>query len=242
MSNSDAQAGVRGREGFDARRRRAEEENRRLRVIGARADARHALLLREADHRIKNSLQIVASLIDRQAQSAAGAAARDELRDASARVRSIACIHNAVQDCAGEDLVDLGGLVASIGNSLQAMTGHAGAITIVVSTEPIQASVSLARPILLVVNELVVNALRHAFPGNRAGTVHVSVARVGELVRIVVADDGKGIRADQVSGQGYGMTLVRLLTDQIGGNLVMDCASGTRFTLAAPAPDAKLRG
>lgn len=220
-------------------RKRLTEENARLRLDRERTRkiaSLHALFMREGDHRIKNSLQIVASLIGRQIAREENPCARDALRAVAARVRSIASIHNALQNNEGKDFVDLGDVLGSMCRSLHEMAGDPQRMSVVVASEPIQAPVALAQPIVLAVNELVVNALRHAFPGNRRGTVHVSAARLGDRLRIVVADDGHGFPENPALGQGYGMELVRMMTAQVGGALSMDRDAGTRFTLAIPAP------
>lgn len=209
----------------------------RLRHSLARSEAvaaRHATLLREGDHRIKNSLQIVAGLMRVQARRESGSA-REAFVSAVARIQSIARIHDALQASQGQDVVDIGAALETMCKSLQEMAGHPLGVTVRVSVEPIQAPVTLAQPLVLAVNELVVNALRHAFPDNRSGTIEVNVAQIDGDLRVVVADDGCGLPADHVEGRGYGMRLVRMMTTQIGGSLQIESGAGTRFTLTAPA-------
>lgn len=218
---------------------RVRSENARLR---AQLDAAHAvaqryeMMLREGDHRIKNSLQIVASLMTLQARREESPTASLALMGAVARIQSVARIHDALQDTIGEDAVDLGDVIATMCAALQAMAGDPLAVTVVVDAPPFQAPVALAQPIALAVNELVVNALRHAFPEGRAGTVRIAVGLAGERLRVTVIDDGVGLPPGYAEGHGYGLTLVRAMASQIGGALLVESAGGARFTLTAPAP------
>jgi two-component sensor histidine kinase len=213
------------------------QENARLRRLCAESKeivARHELLLREGDHRIKNSLQIVASLISLQARRESNEAVRGALMAAVARVQAIARIHDALQLSAGKDVVDLGELVDTMCKSLQTMAGDPLAVEVIVDAEQIEAPLSLAQPLALAVNELVVNALRHAFPDGRSGIVRVNVTRKDGEVCVVVADDGVGLPADHAEGRGYGMRLVHMMAAKLKGALKVENGVGARFTLSAP--------
>jgi two-component sensor histidine kinase len=216
-------------------------ENARLRELLAQAEetaSRHAILLREGDHRIKNSLQLVLSLVLLQARREESASAREALRAAAARIRSIAFIHDALQIGEGHDSVDLGVVLITMCRSLQVIAGDPRHITVSVVVESVPAPVALAQPIALAVNELVANALRHAYPEDHAGTIQVRASVAAGELRIVVADDGRGLPADCPGGRGYGMKLVRTMVDQIGGQLDVVSCAGAQFTITAPAPRA----
>ena len=212
-------------------------ENARLRRICAQAKevaSRHAILLREGDHRIKNSLQIVASLMNMQASRSDDGAVRSALLAASARVQSIARIHDALQTAEGKDEVDLGAAIETMCKALHQMASDPQKISVEVHAEHIETSVAIAQPIVLAVNELVVNALRHAFPNDRGGIVRIDIRRSGENIVVVVADDGQGMPLNHVEGKGYGMKLVRMMAAQIGGSLEMRDQSGVRYELTIP--------
>jgi len=212
-------------------------ENARLRYLCAQSKqlvAQHELALREGDHRIKNSLQIVASLMGLQERRETSAAARLALRTAAARIQAVARIHDALQLNGGADGVDMSELLESMCGSLQSMAGDPNAVKIFVEAEPIRAPVAVAQPAILAVNELVVNALRHAFPGGRAGNIRVRASARNSEFCITVADDGIGLPADYQAGPGFGSKLVRMLTAKIGGTLKVENQEGARFTLTAP--------
>lgn len=223
--------------------------NLRLEVLGLRLEAsdlrkrlklsedvasRHAVMLREGDHRIKNSLQLVSSLMRVQARREASVPARDALRSAAARVSSIAGIHDALQSTGGADLVDLGAVLKKMCASLQDMAGDEGHIDVRVEAEAMQISVQLAQAIVLSANELVVNALRHAFPGRETGIIQITLTHTEDRLSLSVADDGVGMSAHDSAGNGYGMTLVNMMIRKIGGELLIGHESGTRFTIHVP--------
>lgn len=220
-------------------------ENARLSRLCAEAAgtaARHELMLREADHRIKNSLQVVASLLHLQARRETNGPVRDALQAATARIQTVACIHDALQLNGGTDNVDVGALIATMSKALHAMAGEPVSVEIIVRAEPVQVQLKLAQPIMLVVNELVINALRHAFPDSRNGAVMIAVARDGERVRIDVCDNGIGLPDGYADGRGYGTTLVHAMVAKIGGRLDVETSSGARFTLSAPLTEPVISG
>ncbi|MES1198583.1 MAG: sensor histidine kinase [Pseudomonadota bacterium] len=193
----------------------------------------HAILLREGDHRIKNSLQIVVGLIRAQARRADNALVRDALLTASARIQAIARMHDALQVSSGDDVIDIGAVVEITCQSLQDMAGDICTVSIQINAESILVPIALARPIVLTVTELVLNALRHAFPDGRVGTINVSMAQSGGRLRLVVADNGVGLPAHYADGAGYGMKLVNMIVAEIGGTLSAETGVGAHITMTA---------
>lgn len=198
------------------------------------AAERHAVMLREADHRIKNSLQLVSSLMSLQARRETSEAARDALLLAAARVGSIGSIHDALQVSIGDGLIDLGGALGLACASLQKMAGDVDHIHVGVDTVSLRVPVAQAQPLILAVNELVVNALRHAFPGRDSGLIQVSLTHDDGRLRITVADNGVGLPSDYTHGQGYGMSLVNMMMKQAGAILRTEAGAGSCFTVEAP--------
>lgn len=196
--------------------------------------ARYELMLREGDHRIKNSLQVVASLLGLQARRETTDAAREAIHAAAARIQAVARIHDALQLNGGGDAPDIGALIATMSASLRDMAGAPRSIEISVRAQSIKVPLTLAQPLVLAVNELVINALRHAFPDDRTGAIMITVARDCDGLRIDVSDNGVGLPAGYAAGDGYGMTLVRAMIAKIGGRLDVETSSGARFTLSAP--------
>jgi two-component sensor histidine kinase len=176
-----------------------------------------------------------------QARNEASVDARNALHAAAARVASIGRIHDALQVGAGKGVVDLGVIFAAMCISLQEMAGDPEQIAVVFDAgdKAALAPAEIAQPIVLAVNELVINALRHAFPDDRVGIVRVTVARIGTEVSVSVADNGVGLPDGYVLGRGFGMNLVRIMVDQLHGELDIkakkgDGESGTTIAIRAP--------
>jgi two-component sensor histidine kinase len=219
---------------FDSR-----NETRLLRQRLRRSEreaSRCQTLLHEGDHRIKNSLQIVASLMRVQASREETAAAADALNAAATRVLSIAQIHDALQESGGKDVIDLGSALLAMCRSLHVMAGGPRSVALVVNVEQIQAPVALAQPLLLAVNELVVNALRHAFPDSRPGAIEVKANIIDDKLVVIVADNGVGMPISQSEPSGFGSKLINMMTAKIDATLAIDTVHGVRFTITAPAP------
>lgn len=206
---------------------------RRIKACEAAA-AKNAVMLREGDHRIKNSLQLVSSLLRLQAKRSEQAPISEALLGAASRVRSVADIHDALQGSGGLDAVDLGAVLRKMCASLQGMAGDEGLIEIVVEADSLDVPTQLAQSLALAVNELVVNALRHAFVDRDAGIVRVQLTRLDERVEISVSDDGIGAPDGHAIEQGYGMTLVAMMVKKVRGELQTTSAGGMTFRITAP--------
>jgi two-component sensor histidine kinase len=150
----------------------------------------------------------------------------------------VARMHDALQASGGADSLDLGAVLEKMCGALEEMGGAPLGVHVRVSADPVQAPVAVAQPIVLAVNELVVNALRHAFPDGRTGSIHVKLWCAEGQLHVLVADDGVGLPAGHSESGGYGMKLVRMMAGQINGELHVDSGAGTRITIVLPAPQA----
>ena len=127
-------------------------------------------------------------------------------------------------------------MLTTMGGALREMAAHPCRIEVVINAERIMTPVSLALPIMLAVNELVVNALRHACPDGRAGSVMIQATALEREICITVADNGVGLPPGYSEGRGYGMKLVRAMVEQIDGELYARSRNGASFTIFAPIP------
>lgn len=212
-------------------------ENVRLRELLSGAEKRAAqyrTMLREADHRIKNSLQIVASFIGLQARREKDSPSGEALRVAAIRIGAVARMHDALQAETGDGLVNLGDVFERMAAALLEMYGEAAPVTICVTAEPVLVPLALAQPAALAVNELAINAMRHGYPNGRGGIIRISLFRTDHALRVIVADDGVGLPEDYGNGDGYGIKLVHMITKQVGGALHVDRLRGARFSIVVP--------
>ncbi len=225
-------------------------ERHRTEELLRAALARQDLLAREMSHRVKNSLAIVASLLTLQARANEGEpAVRAALQDARSRVEAIAGVHDqlwrqgqpdagggAGETTPGE--IDLGSFLDKlVGNLASGAPPH----RLTCAAHPLRLSADLAIPIGLLVNELVTNALKYAYPAERfpeGGEIRVTAEPGAGWLRVEVADDGIGLPEGFEIGRAsksLGMRVVGSLARQLGGTLtVPPLGQGTTFRLEVP--------
>jgi PAS domain S-box-containing protein len=198
-----------------------------------RSLAEKEVLLREVHHRVKNNLQVVSSLLSMQARSAGGVA-RDTFREAQARIRSMSLVHELLHRSRDLAHVDLPSYLDAVARGLEgSYAAGARKVTLVQEVAAVEVTADCAIPCGLVVNELVSNAYRHAFPGDRRGEVRLTVRQEpGGTLELTVADDGIGLPDGVDPDRSLGLRIVRLLAEQqLRGRLEVARARGTRFTV-----------
>ena len=196
----------------------------------AEAAGREEVLRREVDHRVKNSLQVVGSMLRLQAGRPSP---EDALADAAARVDAIALLHDALQSSEQAGRVDLAVFLGRVGEMLGANLPEGVGLAVEVEARVVAGAIASACALL--VSELVTNAARHAFPGGRPGTVRIEGRGEGEGYLLAVEDDGIGFTPAE-GGQGLGLMIVEALASQAGGALRRpQPARGTRVELLLPS-------
>jgi PAS domain S-box-containing protein len=189
------------------------------------------VLLRELHHRVKNNLQVISSLLNLQSHKVGDAAVIEALRESRNRIRSMALVHEKLHHSESLARIDMrayvGGVVADLFDSYGA---DARRIRLVIEAEPTELSVDVALPCGLLINELVSNALKHAFSEGRCGTIRIGLGRDEDgRYRLRVADDGVGLPdgLDFRASPGLGLQLVVALTEQLGGTIEVRAEAGT---------------
>lgn len=196
------------------------------------------VLLKEIHHRVKNNMQVISSLLDLQSVQITDPRARAPFRDSQNRIKSMALIHERLYqspDLARIDFTDyLRILVPRLFDSYQTTDQQ---VSLRLEAEEISLEVSQAIPCGLIINELIANALRHAFPGGRQGQLLLSMEKTaGDEIALVVADNGVGLPEEVDLGKAstLGLQLVQVLTRQLKGSVAVDRSAGTRFELRFP--------
>lgn len=196
------------------------------------------ILLGEIHHRVKNNLQIVDSLLDLQLSKLNDPVVANMLRDSQSRIRSMVLIHQTLYQSKDFARVDFSAFLDSLIPTLVASYGlDASRIGLSVSVQDVQLPLNSAIPCGLVVNELVTNAFKHAFPEERRGTIAITLSNGDEgWVRLEVSDDGIGLPQglDLDNTVSLGLQLVVLLADQLGGAVQISRSAPTRFQLDFP--------
>ena len=155
------------------------------------------VLLKEIHHRVKNNLQVISSLVSLQADGLADPTLRDLFQDVRDRVRSMALVHEKLYQSANLARVEFADYARSLlALPLAGPRRRRGRVRLTLDLEPVSLSVETAVPCGLILNELVSNALKHAFPGGRGGEVAVALhAGPDGRVRLRVRDNGVGLPA-----------------------------------------------
>lgn len=192
------------------------------------------VLLKEIHHRVKNNLQIVSSMLSLQIRQIEDPKARELFTESQTRVRSIALFHEKLYQSKDLRRVEIGEYLKGLTSGLFTTYGvNPDDISLTIDAEEVSLGVDAAISCGLIVNELVSNSLKHAFPAGRKGQVQVKLARDGDGVVLDVCDDGVGVPAaiDFRNPGTLGLKLVSILTEQVGGTITLDRTTGTRFVI-----------
>jgi len=200
-----------------------------------RSLAEKDVLLREIHHRVKNNLQVISSLLALKARRTRDPVAHDALRESQARVRAIAILHERL--FRNDDLarVDMGEYARSVAGEVLRSFGARDRLDCRVSGPEMELSLDIAVPCGLILNELVTNAVKHAFPDERSGHITVTLAAEEEAVALTVADDGVGDTGPLDKPGSLGVTLVRTLASQLDGEATFTVGEGTTCRVRFPA-------
>jgi len=186
-------------------------------------------LLREFQHRVKNSLAIITGITDLEANYSADPAVRKALESLGGRIRTLSELYTLLYDSEQTNQVSLDRFCESISEFvIAAHTVRDGRITLKRCLTPLIMDAKRASTLGLILNELLTNALKYAFPGGRAGTITVSLTNEDGNIVLKVENDGVGLPEgfDLESARGLGLQLVNMLTLQLEGSLT--CRSGER--------------
>lgn len=203
-----------------------------------------AVLLREVQHRIANSLQIIASVLLQSARRVQSEETRGHLKDAHSRVMSIASVQQQLAQSAEQDVVlrpYLTQLCASLGAS---MIEDPARLSIRVSVDDTVIASDKSISLGLIVTELVINALKHAFPEGRGGTIDIRYQSRGPNWSLSVADDGVGMSGNaEAAKPGLGTSIIEALASQLEAEVrISNAAPGTAIEIVhsslAAVPDA----
>jgi two-component sensor histidine kinase len=189
------------------------------------------VLLQEMQHRVANSLQIIASILLLKARTVGSEETRTQLRDAHHRIMSIATVQQQLQASALGDKIEIGPYLVKLADSLaKSMIGERRPLSIAVHATAGTAVSSQAVSLGLIVTELVINALKHGFPGEHTGGIVVTYAADATGWRLTVADDGVGRSEDgpQPARTGLGTSIVEALASQLNGHV--ETTSGPQGT------------
>ncbi len=193
------------------------------------------VLLKEVHHRVKNNLQVISSLLYLQSDKIKDQQALEIFRDSQNRVRSMALIHEKLYQAKDLAKIDLSSYLHSlIGYLFRSYGTNASGIRLQVHAENIFLGIDMAMPCGLIINELVSNALKHAFPAGRNGEISIELSRHNQHgYTLCVRDNGVGIKADMDldNAPTLGLQLVNTLVQQMDGTVELERNGGTAFNI-----------
>ena len=212
-------------------------ERVRLEREHAIAHERIGMLMQELTHRVKNSLQSIASMVMIEARGHKSGEGKAALERVSHRIDALGLLYSKLSKSDAVEAVDAATYLDELCRDLVASVQGGTSIVLKTDIESELLPTDQAIPMGLIVNELVTNALKYAFPSETKGTVMVTLKRVPGELRLTVADDGKGIdirRADS----GLGGRLVEGFAQQLGGQVERESSGqGTTVRLILPSPE-----
>ncbi len=193
------------------------------------------VLLKEIHHRVKNNLQVISSLLDLQVQQLKEPELQAIFQDSCNRIKSMALVHENLYQSRNYAQVNFPEYIESLTRNLLQIYGvRANLITLEKDLDEVTLSLETAIPCGLIINELVSNALKHAFPNSANGAVSITLRfDGGNNYVLTIRDSGVGLpfNWDNQAPKSLGLQLVKVLAEQLNGVLQVDCHSGTEFRL-----------
>jgi two-component sensor histidine kinase len=202
----------------------------------AEAAQQKDVLLHELQHRVKNSLQIIISLVSLQRRKAAHKETHDDLDVIASRIEALRVMYDKLYLVDHHGELDFGAYLEELCSSLlHFQLAERKSIRLELRCARLQVNLDRSVPLGLLTSEFVLNSLKHAFPDGRGGTLTVWLEAVDEQrARLLLADDGSGMSVDPAGGRGSGIGLIEQLADQADATLTWDRAAGTRVELVFP--------
>lgn len=191
------------------------------------------LLLKEVHHRIKNNLATVSNLLDLQSQSSSPEV-RGMFNVAINRVNSMAVLYDKLLSSEHYESISCKSFLSGILDSMMSFFPDAANIRIETQLHDFNLAPKKLFPLGIIVNEIVTNIMKHAFIGRDSGHIHISLAKTDDVAMLVIQDDGVGLPDgfDPREATGFGLMLVGMLAEQLGGTFAMHASAGTRSVVS----------
>jgi two-component sensor histidine kinase len=192
------------------------------------------ILLKEIYHRVKNNLQVITSLLNLQSEMADVPSIREALITSAARVKSMALVHEMLYQHENLAKISMQDYIDTLIKYLREIyNGLSDKIQFKKEINPITLNIDEAIPCGLIINEVVSNAFKHAFPNNQSGEIQISLKEVDNQIALIINDNGVGITPDldPQNTPSLGLKLMHNLTRQLNGKIILERKMGTMVTL-----------
>ncbi len=209
------------------------------RIITAK-NSENELLLKEIHHRVKNNLEMVKSLIALQSAQLEDSATKDAMIASQNRVKSMGIIHQKLYQGTNLGSIEMKDYFVNLGDGILDTFNAEEQVKIALAMDQLELDIDTAVPIGLIVNELLTNSLKYAFPNNTKGKIEISLTKsdAGTL-NLTVADNGVGKKQGVApKGTGFGSQLIALLTQQLNGKMLEENQNGTIVSFLFNLPKA----
>ena len=197
-----------------------------------KALAEKETLLKEIHHRVKNNLQVISGLLKWQSQYIHDGSALDAIQEGQNRVQSMALIHQKLYQSENLTGIEMKDYIDRLSNSLfHSYNINNDKVALKTEVAPLQLDIDTVIPIGLILNELLSNALKHAFPEQRTGEITVALQQDADELLLSVIDNGVGMQKKEKSKQSFGWELIETLAKKLKAQLLVDSTNGTKIHL-----------
>jgi two-component system, sensor histidine kinase PdtaS len=198
-------------------------------VLLDKRNAENELLLKEIHHRVKNNLEVISSLLALQSEQIDDPNTKNAMQEGQNRVQSIGIVHQKLYQGTNLGAVEMKDYFINLGENLIGSFGAEKRVTLECAMENLDVDIDTAVPLGLIVNELLTNTLKYAFPEGQQGKVEITLQKNGDgVLQLQVSDNGVG-KSGQIKGTGFGGQLISLLTQQLNGTMQEEVKNGTRI-------------
>ena len=206
---------------------KAVQNNRRKNMLLLKQNEEKEFLLKEIHHRVKNNLEIISSLLSLQSSRIQDPKVAEAMQKSQQRVQSMSMIHQKLYQGKSLSTIEMKDYFENLGSHVISTFGAEGRVSISCAMEPLELDVDLAVPIGLIVNELLTNSLKYAFPKKSEGEIIIALKKVEGTLYLNVSDNGVGpLASGKESGTGFGTQLIQLLTQQLDGKMHLNRQAG----------------
>ncbi|WP_373314956.1 sensor histidine kinase [Gillisia lutea] len=202
-------------------------DNRKKNKLLQRQNQEKEFLLKEIHHRVKNNLEIVSSLLALQSSQISDPNVVDVMKESQHRVQSMSMIHKKLYKGKNLAAIEMKDYFMNLGNYILHSFGLENRVNVNYDMSVLELDVEKALPIGLIVNELLTNSLKYAFPENREGSIIISLKEYKSRLQLLVSDNGVGSENINRKKTGFGTQLIDLLTKQLDGRMTKNMTSGT---------------
>jgi two-component sensor histidine kinase len=190
-------------------------------------NAENELLLKEIHHRVKNNLEVITSLLALQSEQIDDPNTKEAIAEGQNRINSIGIVHQKLYQGTNPDVVEMKDYFLNLSQSILDSLGAEQRIDLDIAMENLDLDIDTAVPLGLIVNELLTNCIKYAFPKGEKGTITIKLHKQeNNILRLEVADNGIG-KSGVVHGTGFGGQLIAMLTNQLNGTIKEEIQNGT---------------